>query len=52
MHKITNQNHNMDNTLKLAVNDFKEKNPVEVAWKSKCVFDNKKQVFPLFCSNI
>ncbi len=45
MSKIANQNHNLETTLRIAIEKFQSKNPSEMSWKSKCSFDTAKQAF-------
>jgi len=43
--KITNQNHNLETTLRIAIENFQVKDPSEMSWKSKCSFNTEKKTF-------
>ena len=45
MDKTANKNHNLDTTLRIAIEKFQAKNPSEMSWKSKCSFSIEKQTF-------
>ncbi|WP_051533830.1 DUF3786 domain-containing protein [Desulfitibacter alkalitolerans] len=45
MTKIPNQNHNLETTLKIAMENFQCKSPVEMAWKSRCSFNTESKSF-------
>ncbi len=45
MSEITNKNHNLELTLKLAIEDFRKKSSSEMSWKSNCNFNSETHEF-------